>query len=95
MSTCAAQRGLDICVDCPDYPCPELKQFQAEAPLWEDLAQIKAVGYQQWLTEVNKKYTCPHCQTLNPAYDLKCRRCGREPSCGYVAKHRPAIEPFS
>ena len=98
MFACAAEQSLDFCVDCSDYPCAELKQFQAEAPhrleLWEDLEQIKAVGYRQWLTEVNTKYTCPHCRTINSAYDLKCRTCGQEPGCSYVAKHRQAIEPF-
>jgi hypothetical protein len=98
MFACAAERGLDFCIECTEYPCNELKQFQSEAPhrleLWEDLERIKAIGYKQWLNEVGKKYTCSHCQSINSAYDLKCRKCGQEPSCGYVAKHKQSIEPF-
>jgi len=98
MFACATERGIDFCVECTEYPCNELKQFQSEAPhrleLWEDLEQIRAIGHERWLNEVNKKYSCPYCQSINSAYDLKCRKCGREPSCRYVAKHRSAIEPF-
>jgi hypothetical protein len=25
---------------------------------------------------------------------LKCRRCGEEPSCSYVARHRKVIEQY-
>jgi hypothetical protein len=98
MFACAAERGLDFCVECSEYPCAELKQFQSQAPhrieLWEDLERIGAVGHQQWLIEVNQKYTCPECRSINSAYDLKCRKCGQVPSCSYVAKHRQAIEPY-
>ncbi len=96
MSSCAAERGIDFCFDCEDYPCTDLKQFQAERPhrieLWEDLQQIKAKGYASGLKGVSLNYTCPQCQAINSAYDLKCRKCGHEPSCDYVARHKLAIE---
>ena len=95
MFSCAAERGVDFCVECPEYPCETLKAFQAERPhrieLWEDLERIGAVGYTRWLEEARKKYSCPACKTLNSAYDLKCRNCGEEPSCEYVAKHGEEI----
>jgi hypothetical protein len=98
MYICAAERGIEFCVECTDYPCDELKQFQSKAPhrreLWDDLERIKSVGYKHWLSEVSQKYTCPQCRTINSAYDLKCRKCGNEPSCEFVAKHKQAIEPF-
>ncbi len=62
--------------------------------LWESLEQIKAIGYEKWIEEAKKDYTCPQCHVINSAYDLKCRKCGIEPSCSYVAKHKPAIEKF-
>ena len=30
----------------------------------------------------------------NSTYDLKCRKCGEEPSCNYVAKHKQVIEQY-
>ncbi|HQO58225.1 MAG TPA: DUF3795 domain-containing protein [Candidatus Omnitrophota bacterium] len=98
MFACAAQRGIDFCSECDDYPCDDLMQFQAAMPhrieLWDNLQRIKSAGYQQWLREVRGKYACPGCGALNSAYDLKCRRCGEEPSCRYVAQHRQDIEEY-
>jgi len=95
MFSCAAERGIDFCSECEDYPCSDLKQFQSERPhrieLWDDLEQIKTMGYEYWLKNIRTNYTCPHCQTINSAYDLKCRKCGHEPSCDYVTKHKSAI----
>lgn len=96
MFVCAAERGIDFCSECEEYPCNDLKQFQSAMPhrieLWVNLERIKSVGYKQWLKEIRKNYTCPRCQALNSIYDLKCRKCGEEPSCSYVAKYRKEIE---
>lgn len=96
MFSCAAERGIDFCVECKEYPCTDLKQFQSERPhrieLWDDLEQIKVMGYKHWLKNIRGNYTCPKCQSINSAYDLKCRTCGEEPSCSYAAKHKHAIE---
>ncbi|MBI1921680.1 MAG: DUF3795 domain-containing protein [Geobacter sp.] len=98
MSACAAERGIDFCSECEEYPCGHLKEFQAERPhrieLWDDLDRIKAVGQEQWLREIRERYACPRCGAINSAYDLKCRKCGEEPSCGYVARHGEAIAQF-
>lgn len=96
MFACAAERGIDFCVECAEYPCDDLKRFQSERAhrieLWDDLERIKTIGYKRWLKEIRGNYTCPRCRSINSAYDLKCRKCGEDPSCGYVAKHKQAIE---
>ena len=98
MFACAAEQGIDFCIECVEYPCNDLKQFQSERPhrieLWGDLERIRAIGYRQWLKEIRENYTCPQCRTINSAYDLICRKCGEEPSCGYVAKHKQEIDQF-
>ncbi len=98
MSACAADRGIDFCGECAEYPCGELKEFQAQRPhrieLWADLERIGTVGWEQWLRESEERYACPQCGTVNSAYDLKCRNRGGEPSCAYVGTHREAIEDF-
>jgi predicted RNA-binding Zn-ribbon protein involved in translation (DUF1610 family) len=95
MYDCAAERGIDFCSQCETYPCNDLKRFQAERPhrieLWKNLERIRSVGYEQWMKEIREHYTCPTCGTLNSTYDLKCRKCGEEPSCGYVAEHGEVI----
>lgn len=98
MSVCAKERGIDFCSECKDYPCDDLKQFQSAMPhrieLWNNLERLKSVGYKQWLREIRENYICPQCKTINSTYDLKCRKCGAEPSCHYVARHRLAIKQF-
>jgi len=98
MSACAAERGIDFCSECEEYPCGDLKQFQSAMPhrveLLANLNRIRSAGYGQWLKEVRENYVCPECEAINSAYDLKCRKCGREPSCTYVANHRQVIEQY-
>jgi hypothetical protein len=98
MYACAAERGIDFCGECEEYPCEELKQFQSakahRIELWGNLERIRAVGYEQWLTEKRRHYTCPRCGAINTAYDPQCRKCGKDPSCRYVAEHRQEIEQF-
>jgi hypothetical protein len=98
MSACASEKGIDFCGECEKYPCADLRQFQSAMPhrieLWVNLERIKSVGYKQWLKETRENYVCPRCRTINSAYDLKCRKCGEEPSCNYVAKHKQAIEQY-
>lgn len=98
MFACAAERGIDFCIECAEYPCDELKEFQSAMPhrieLFDDLERIGAVGYEQWLKEISGNYTCPQCYTINSTYDIQCRKCGQEPSCNYVAKHKEEIELF-
>ena len=98
MAKCAALKGVDFCGECAEYPCSDLKAFQAEMPhrieLWESQARIKEVGYEKWYGEMIDHYSCPKCRTINSAYDQKCRKCGEEPTSGYVAKHKKEIEQF-
>ncbi len=95
MVECAAERGIEFCVECEEYPCNELRTFKAQRPhrieLWEAQKRIKEVGYAQWFSEMLEHYACPQCQTINSAYDLQCRSCGAEPSCAYVDQHKSEI----
>jgi len=98
LKKCAAQKGVDFCGLCADYPCETLKIFQAEMPhrieLWKSQEMIKKAGYEKWYAEMMEHYSCPKCGTLNSAYDLKCRKCGTAPSCDYVRLHEDEIIRF-
>ncbi len=95
MAKCAAEKGVDFCGDCTEYPCNDLKEFQLLAPhrieLWKSQARIKEAGYEKWYGEMIGHFSCQKCGTLNSAYDLKCRKCGEEPSCNYVGLHQDEI----
>jgi hypothetical protein len=95
MAKCAAAKGVDFCGECAEYPCKDLKAFQAEMPhrieLWKSQERIRAVGHEKWYEEMIEQYSCKKCGTLNSTYDLKCRKCGEEPSCTYVGLHKDEI----
>ncbi len=95
MVACAAEKGIDFCGECGEYPCDELKTFQKARPhrleLWEAQKRIKDIGYERWFDEMLDHFACPSCQTINSAYDRKCRACGAEPSCAYVERHGKKI----
>ncbi len=92
---CAAEKGIEFCGECTEYPCEDLRIFQAEMPhrieLWKAQELIKEVGYEKWYGEMIEHYSCPECRTLNSAYDLVCRKCGKTPSCTYVSLHKDKI----
>lgn len=98
MVQCAAEKGLDFCGQCADYPCADLREFQAARPhrleLWAAQARIQEAGYEQWFTEMVEHYACPQCHTLNSVYDLVCRNCGANPGSAYVAQHKEQILQF-
>ncbi|MEW6570881.1 MAG: DUF3795 domain-containing protein [Nitrospirota bacterium] len=98
MAKCAIDKGIDFCGQCPEYPCKNLRSFQAELPhrieLWKSQERIKEAGYEKSYAEMTEYYSCPVCGAMNSAYDLKCRKCGKEPSCNYVSKRRQAIEQY-
>lgn len=96
MAKCAESKGVEFCGGCTEYPCAELKNFQALAPhrieLWQSQQRIKDVGYEKWYDEMIAHYSCKTCGTLNSTYDLACRKCGATPSCEYVRLHKDEIE---
>jgi uncharacterized protein DUF3795 len=95
MVDCAKEKGIDFCVECDEYPCVELREFKEKRPhrieLWEAQERIKKKGYAKWYEEMHAHYGCPRCGIINSAYDLKCRKCGEEPSCAYVNRHKDEI----
>ncbi len=92
---CAAAQGVAFCFECSAYPCETLVAFQAAAPhrieLWDANARIRQSGLDIWYAEMCGRYSCPSCGTINSAYDLSCRSCGKTPSCPYVSSHKEAV----
>lgn len=92
---CAIQKGVDFCGDCPDYPCDNLRTFQAEMPhraeLWQSLARLRQIGWEKCQQEMADRHACRKCITINSAYDLTCRCCGGDPSCDFVEDNQDAI----
>ena len=95
MKPCAAAKGLSFCSECEEYPCENLRAFQAAMPhraeLWDSLAQIKNEGADSWFCAQTERFACPACGTINSAYDLTCRSCGNDPGSAFTAAHRDEV----
>jgi hypothetical protein len=53
---CARQRSLELCSQCPDFPCPRLEALNAIYPtLIADNRRLQAVGLEQWLSEQEER----------------------------------------
>jgi len=95
---CADKKGVDFCIECNEYPCNIIRDFQKERPhrieLWKAQDRIAKVGYLKWFDEMIDHYSCSNCHTINSAYDEVCRNCGTEPSSKYVKLHKNDIQVF-
>ncbi|MDF1527049.1 MAG: DUF3795 domain-containing protein [bacterium] len=93
---CVAEKGVEFCAQCTDYPCEELKEFQVAMPhranLFEDGERIREAGFGKWFLEIRDKYTCPQFHVVSAAYNLACRKCGNDPGSSFADRHRDAIE---
>jgi len=72
MRKCAAEIDIDFCVECQDYPCQEIKNFQSKMPhraeLWKSQDRIKEIGWEKWYLEMAEYYSCKECGTINGWY---------------------------
>lgn len=96
MRKCAAEKGIDFCGECTDYPCQELKEFQSQMPhraeLWKSQQRIKEIGWEKWYLEMAEYYSCKACGTMNGWYDFKCRNCGNTPGSQFVENNLEALK---
>ncbi len=85
--TCAADRGVERCLDCKDFPCG---QFNVEkfknvldslphlSTIQNNIAAIISGGVGSWHEQQAKQWKCPGCQADFPWYADSCSKCGRD-----------------
>lgn len=97
-SPCAGGKNISFCSECDSFPCGDLVEFQGAMPhrldLWEDLETAKNLEIEEWIREVRQKYSCSQCGTVNSAYDISCRKCGKTPASDFTERHGSAIREF-
>lgn len=82
---CAINSKVDHCIDCPKYPCTlilESRKVESLLPHLKgnqpNMETIKSVGVSQWLSDQEKRWKCPHCNTNYSWYTRKCKNCGED-----------------
>ena len=92
---CTFEKGIEFCGVCPEFPCKELTDFQSKMPhrveILESLYRLKEIGWEKWLIEMKENYSCPQCNMINTAYDIRCRKCGFTPGNKFVSRHMELI----
>jgi len=82
LKSCAEDRGIEFCFECPDYPCPQLDAFKnmPECPyhqeIYDSFAVIAERGKDAWLADMRKRWSCPDCGRAATWWDTTCAGCG-------------------
>lgn len=82
---CAKERGVEHCIDCPDYPCQiymTLKLAVEKLPHWSmaaaNIETIRNNGVAKWLEEQAEQWRCADCQIGYSWYSTHCSNCGKD-----------------
>lgn len=81
---CAALRNkeIDFCYECDEFPCQKLLKLDGHyqekyyVNCISNLKRIKKIGFEKWLEEQEKLYTCPECGGEICVHDSECYDCG-------------------
>ncbi len=82
IKTCAAEREVVYCSDCPDFPCTVIKRLDRSyrqryaVNLVEDARQRQALGVDAYLLEEKMRWTCAACGGVVSLHDRVCSQCG-------------------
>ena len=74
----------EFCFLCAKFPCADLlhldRRYQAKysVSVIENLARIKAVGVEKFVTEETTRWSCPKCGRLLCMHKSQCVKCGHE-----------------
>jgi hypothetical protein len=82
---CAINSKVEHCIDCEKYPCKPIVDSRKMFSLLPHIKSnrnnmeiIKKVGVTQWLSEQEKKWKCPNCNTNFSWYTYKCKNCNND-----------------
>jgi len=51
---CCSEKGLHICFDCEEFPCPKFKEY-ADPDTMDRYKRFKEIGFEKWVEEQTLK----------------------------------------
>ena len=87
---CVANKNLNHCIDCPDFPCHLHEEFNSDgvphhSNSLASLEYLKENGAEAWLAMQEKKWLCS-CGANLSWYLKNCLKCGKPSSCYVLLK---------
>ena len=81
LRSCALQKGVVQCSQCPDFPCKQLIDFSKDGlphhgEVLENIRRRQEIGIDAWAEEQRKRWCCPHCGCNIDWYATQCPNCG-------------------
>lgn len=76
IKACAAEKNIDGCHSCDDFPCKQIEEYPVPVGKKVILRSVPdriELGDQIWATLEELRYTCPHC---NSGLFRGAKRCG-------------------
>lgn len=75
---CAAEKNIDYCFQCADYPCQSIIEFSNDGKshheeIIENFKLLKDIGEDEWLKTMENKWTCMKCGKKKSWYYKECQ----------------------
>ncbi len=78
VKSCAAEKKLEGCHQCNQFPCDKIETFPVEEGkrnILRGVLEWRRLGTADFFLSEEKRFTCPKCQTLLFRGTRKCRNC--------------------
>lgn len=85
IKSCARERGLAYCHQCPDYPCRAIRTLDKsyrqryQTSLIENGRTVAATGLAAFFTAERTRWSCQECGGVVSLHDRECSECGWRP----------------
>ena len=83
IKNCVDSRRIDLCFQCPDFPCASVKHIDKryrtsyQISLIENGLRARDAGVEQHLREEQTRWTCPECGGVVSLHKKTCSECER------------------
>jgi hypothetical protein len=78
IKSCCIDKKIEGCHQCSDFPCKFIDNFPipvGKKVILRSIPRWREVTTEQWMSEEEKRYICPHCGYPQFRGVKKCRRC--------------------
>jgi hypothetical protein len=78
---CCAEKGIEGCHQCEDFPCDYIDQFPlavGKKVILRAIPTWRKLGTEKWVEEEEKRYRCPHCGNTLFRGAKRCHSCSAE-----------------